>query len=93
MRLAMEEHGSGRQLVRFRTWPTFPRVILIILFTLAALGIFDLGARSWPGAVPMLLVAEALALRASMDAGAALAVIFKYIRQSRPGECEVRNEP
>ena len=92
MRLAMEEHGSGRQLVRFRTWPTFPRVILIILFTLAALGIFDLGARSWPGAVPMLLVAGALVLRASMDAGAALAVIFKYIHQSRPGECEVRND-
>ncbi len=93
MRLAIEEHGGGRQLVRFRTWPTFPRVILIILFTLAALGIFDLGARSWPGAVPMLLVAGALSLRSSMDAGAALAVIFKYIRQSRPGECEVRNEP
>ncbi|MGC8625002.1 MAG: glycosyltransferase [Phycisphaerae bacterium] len=92
MRLAIEEHGSGRQLVRFRTWPTFPRVILVILFTLVALGLFDLSARSWPGAVPMLLVAGALALRASMDAGAALAVIFKYIRHSRPGECELRND-
>ncbi len=92
MRLAIEEHGNGRQLVRLRTWPTFPRVILVILFTLVALGLFDLGARSWPGAIPMLAVAGAVALRVSMDAGAALAVIFKYIRQSRPGECEVRND-
>ena len=92
MRLAIEEHGNGRQLVRLRTWPTFPRVILVILFTLVALGLFDLGARSWPGAIPMLVVAGAVALRVSMDAGAALAVIFKYIRQSRPGECEVRND-
>ena len=92
MRLAIEEHGNGRQLVRLRTWPTFPRVILAILFTLVALGLFDLGARSWPGAIPMLVVAGAVALRVSMDAGAALAVIFKYIRQSRPGECEVRND-
>lgn len=92
MRMAIEEHGSGRQLVRLRTWPTFPRVIMAILFTLVALGLFDLGARSWPGAIPMLIVAGALALRVSMDAGAALAVIFKYIRHNRPGECEVRNE-
>ena len=51
-----------------------------------------LSARSWPGAIPMLVVAAALALRISMDAGAALAVIFKYMRQTRPGECEVRND-
>jgi hypothetical protein len=92
IRLVMEEHGNGRQLARLRTWPTVPRVILMILVTLIGLGIFDLSARSWPGAIPMLLVAGALALRVSMDAGAALAVIFKYIRQSRPGECEVRND-
>jgi GT2 family glycosyltransferase len=92
MRMAIEEHGSGRQLVRLRTWPTFPRVMMAILLTLIALGLFDLGARSWPGAIPMLIVAGVLALRVSMDAGAALAVIFKYIRRNRPGECEIRNE-
>ena len=92
IRLVMEEHGNGRQLARLRTWPTVPRVIWVILVTLIGLGLFDLSARSWPGAIPMLVVAAALALRISMDAGAALAVIFKYMRQTRPGECEVRND-
>ncbi len=92
MRMALEEHGHGRQLVRLRTWPTFPSVMLIILGTLTGLGLFDLGARSWPGAIPMLLVAAVLFLRMSMDAGAALATVCKSIRRDQPGETEIRND-
>ena len=92
MRMAIEEHGGGRQLVRLRSWPTFPRVIQVVLFLLVGLGLFDLFARSWPGAIPMLIVAGLLTLRVSMDAGAALAVVFKYINHPRPSEWEVREQ-
>ncbi len=91
IRMAIEEHGQGQQLVRLRTWPVFPRIYLGIVGVLAVLGHFDLVAQSWPGAIPMLILAVLMMLRASMDAGVALATVVVYVGRRRHRECEIRN--
>ncbi len=91
LRLAIEEHGGGKQLVRLRTWPVFPRIYLVVVTMLVVLGVFDLYAKSWPGAIPMLATGVVMMLRASMDAGGALATIFLFVGCHRDGECEVRS--
>ncbi len=91
LRMAIEEHGSGKQLVRLRTWPVFPQLYLVIICVLAVLGLFDLFAKGWPGAIPMLILAALMMLRGSMDAGGALSMIFMFVGRQREGECEVRS--
>ncbi len=60
MRLAVEEHGGGRQLVRFRCWPQFSRVGLALVLTLALLA--GAAALSDPWFVAAVLAASALLL-------------------------------
>jgi hypothetical protein len=40
MRMAVEEHGAGRQLVRFRLWPKlwYPGLVIAVLLTALSLG-------------------------------------------------------
>ncbi|OLE61571.1 MAG: glycosyl transferase, partial [Cyanobacteria bacterium 13_1_40CM_2_61_4] len=64
MRMAVEEHGAGRQLLRFRTWPRWSRVGLGLAFLFGALAVAAASATAWLGAI--LLAATALLLVAIM---------------------------
>ena len=92
VRMAIEEHGNGKQLVRWRSWPVFPKFYLACVLVLALLGLLNIGTRAWPGGVPLLFAAAILALRASMDAGGAMALLFNYVGRAAPGEIELRRE-
>jgi hypothetical protein len=76
-RMAIEEHGSGQQLVRFRSWPkvAFPALNLMLLFVLVA--IVAAISQVWLAATVLGSIGVMLAVRAFGDCAAAM-VSFLY---------------
>lgn len=78
--LAIEEHGGGRQLVRFRTWPrcSSPGVVVIAVFALLCGGAaLD---HAWVATAILGAVAAALALRMLWECSVATAAILNVVR-------------
>jgi len=71
--LTLEEHGQGRQMVRFRARPCYPPAVLVVFAVLAA-GALLAGLDGSLGAVVGLgTAALILALAAGRECGAAMA--------------------
>jgi hypothetical protein len=64
LRVAVEEHGAGRQFVRIRSWPRFSRIGAAVVFGLAALGVGAALDGAWAAAA--VLAGGALLIIASM---------------------------
>jgi hypothetical protein len=73
MRMAIEEHGAGRQLIRIRSWPRFSSLALFAMFLFAVLATFAATDQAWAASAILGFVAALLALRAFRDCGAAAA--------------------
>jgi O-antigen biosynthesis protein len=70
--MATEEHGGGRQLLRFRIRPWVPPVWLVLAaFSLAA-GVGAAAGGAWAVALPLGLAAALVATRALADSGRAI---------------------
>jgi hypothetical protein len=70
----VEEHGSGRQLCRFRAWPKIPPAALaffLSLVTFAGLAALD---HAWVAGASLGLAAGALGLLIYMDCAIAMSV-------------------
>ncbi len=76
VRMAVEEHGAGRQLVRLRAWPLPSPVVLTMALglLLLATGAAADGARA--AAAVLVVASAALMVRASNDCAAALAALY-----------------
>jgi hypothetical protein len=86
LRHTIEEHGAGRQLVRYRVWPRVSWLGLglpLLLGLLAALALHD-GAR--PVAVGLGLLAAALGAHALWECGCASGAIAHAAAAVRPAE-------
>jgi hypothetical protein len=70
--LAPEEHGAGRQLLRFRITPWVPPAWLVLGALSLALGVVAAIGGVWVAAVPLGLAAALVAARASLDSGRAI---------------------
>jgi hypothetical protein len=72
LRATVEEHGHGRQLLRFRIWPRWsPAVASVLgLFAVGALVAARIG--DLPSAALLLAAVGALALRSLQEVGAAV---------------------
>ena len=70
--LAPEEHGAGRQLLRFRIYPWVPPAWLVLAVLSLALGVLAATGGVWLAAVPLGLAAALVAARASLDSGRAI---------------------
>ena len=90
LRMGVEEHGAGKQLVRLRAVPIFPGLGLGILGILLAMGSIDLLDRGWLTALPVVVPAALIAVRMLWDAGAAMAVVRNAVALTRPGETLIR---
>jgi hypothetical protein len=78
--LAIEEHGGGKQLLRFRTWPrcSLPGVVVIALFaSLCGGAALD---HAWVASTILGAVAAALALRMLWECSVATAAILNIVR-------------
>jgi GT2 family glycosyltransferase len=80
LRLAIEEHGGGRQLVRFRSWPRCLSGGLALTVVPAVLSAGAAITRAW---VPGLILGVAsllVALRVSRDCAAATGALLRALR-------------
>ena len=77
--MACEDHGAGRQLVRFRTWPHWSLTGLgvVVIFGGLSLGAFLSGA--WTGAAILGLAALLVALRGAFECGAAIGAVTRAV--------------
>ena len=93
LRIAIEEHGAGRQLIRVRSWPSTPWTS-IFLGALAALAVV-LALTSDADAVTVLLGAFAAAVmaRVTYECGAATVTIRRALRRPFGAEIESPDRP
>jgi GT2 family glycosyltransferase len=96
LRMAVEEHGGGRQLVRFRSWPRPQPFVLTVLTLLAACAV-DTGLSRNGLAFGFLATSTLLvAFKVVRQCGAALAAIDNAGRRTgtkRRAEAPVREDP
>jgi hypothetical protein len=84
VRLGVEEHGAGRQMLRWRLWP---RVSAPALLTAALLALLAFGAsldRAWLAAALLGAAGGTLAWRVAGDCGRALAALERAVSGSEP---------
>ena len=81
MLMAIEEHGAGKQLVRFRSWPVWSLggLLLLLLFALLSTGAALDGA--WVASLILGAVALLLALRMLEECANALMNILHVLKQ------------
>ncbi len=89
MRMAVEEHGAGRQLVRTRSWPKYSRVGLALIVSFAALSAGAALAGTWIVSVILGAIAVLLAVSAMRDCATAAGVLARVL-DAQPPESEVR---
>jgi GT2 family glycosyltransferase len=78
-----EEHGAGKQLVRFRLWPRFsvPGFALILLLLAGAIGaVWD---QAWCAAAVLLLSAALPTCRMLQECAGAMATVQQALQQAR----------
>jgi GT2 family glycosyltransferase len=71
--LTIEEHGQGRQMVRFRAWPRFQPAILVLVTALATGALLALLDHALGTTVVLGAAAAALAVSSLLECGAAMA--------------------
>jgi hypothetical protein len=76
MRMAVEEHGAGRQQIRFRVWPRFSRVGLGLVAMLTALAVAAALDGTVAGAIVLGAGALAVALSMARDCATAMGVLL-----------------
>jgi hypothetical protein len=76
VRMGVEEHGAGRQLVRLRAWPRPSTPVLALAAGLLLLGAGAAADEAWAAAAVLAGAAGALLLRVSNDCASALAALY-----------------
>jgi hypothetical protein len=75
LRIAIEEHGAGRQLVRVRSWPTASGAAIVIGAMAVAVSVLALTSDADAMTIVLAAAAASLVLRLIYECGAATATI------------------
>ena len=78
-----EEHGAGKQLVRFRLWPKCSVPGLTLIFLLLAGAIGAVWGHAWSAAALLLLIAALPAYRMLQECAGAMATVQHALQQAR----------
>jgi GT2 family glycosyltransferase len=81
LRMAIEEHGGGRQLVRFRSWPRFSRFAPALVLAFGALGLGAGLAGAWIACAVFGAAAALLAFSSLKDCAAASGILQLALRE------------
>ena len=84
-RTVVEEHGAGKQMVRFRSWPRCTSLGIAMAGVLAFLGLVAVFNRAWAAGAILGAMALLIALRMFQECAVALAALARGIK-----ECELR---
>jgi GT2 family glycosyltransferase len=90
MRICMvaEDHGSGAQLIRFRTWPKFTSLTFPIILLLATLSTMSAIDKAWVPSIILGLLAFGSVISAFMDWASAMTTFPQVLKNS--GYVEVK---
>jgi GT2 family glycosyltransferase len=77
LRAALEEHGAGRQLLRFRVHPRPSAIAAALLILPVAVAMAAASASAWAAATALSALAGAAAARATLDCAVATAALRK----------------
>ena len=80
--MAVEEHGLGRQLVRFRTWPRCSSAAGVLTLLFAALATAAALDQAWVASAMLGVVTAMLALRLLQERAAATAAVLRALQGS-----------
>jgi len=80
VRMAVEEHGGGRQLMRFRSWPRPSVAGLVVALVLAFVAVAAGLDRAWPACVLLGVAAAVVLLRIAQECAAASAILTPVLR-------------
>lgn len=80
--MAVEEHGQGNQMVRFRVWPRWSRGGLALILLATLLSLLAIADQAWPMAVLFGAPALLFALRSLDDSASAMAGAQRAIKDS-----------
>lgn len=81
MHMVIEEHGSGRQLTRFRIWPRVNMLLLVLGCLFATLSILATIDQAWVASVILGLVSLGTIIYTCRNCGSALAAFLYALRQ------------
>jgi GT2 family glycosyltransferase len=79
--MAVEEHGLGRQLVRFRLWPRCSPAALVVTLLCAALAIGAALGQAWAVCAVLGLVSVMLGLRTFQECAAATGAALRALQE------------
>jgi hypothetical protein len=81
LRMVAEEHGQGRQLVRWRVLPKCSEIGLIVLSTLIAISVGAGTARAWTACATVTMMGLLLGLSVLQECEAATALALRAIQE------------
>jgi cellulose synthase/poly-beta-1,6-N-acetylglucosamine synthase-like glycosyltransferase len=93
LRMVNEEHGAGKQLVRFRLWPLCSPTMLVLTFLFVALCLGAALDQAWTASVILAGVVVLLVLHTLRQCAAATAAVLGTLRDLNEEEynaCEIR---
>jgi O-antigen biosynthesis protein len=94
LRMAVEEHGMGRQLVRFRVWPKFSALALVFVFLFCGLATGAALHRAWAGAAILAATVVILAARTLQDCAAATGtLVHPVLAEERAARLAANSAP
>jgi hypothetical protein len=86
LRLAVEEHGAGKQQLRWRIWPHVSSWMVVLMAVIAALVGGAVLDHAYVAAAVMSIAIGVMLLRMAVDCGLALGVVHAAIVQVKaPG--------
>jgi hypothetical protein len=82
MLMAVEDHGAGTQFVRFRSWPRFSRVAVVLTLVFALLSAEAVEDQAWSAAAILGTITVLLTLRTLYEYSGAAAVILRALKSA-----------
>src|SRR5207253_3626355 len=86
LRMAVEEHGAGKQLLRFRMWPKWSKPWLIASAVFATISLFALLDQAWTVSATLGLMGLLVLGRMCLGCATATAVILQVLSEERDKE-------
>jgi hypothetical protein len=86
--MAIEEHGAGKQLVRFRAWPRYPIAGVGAILLLGALSVGAAFDQAWFATALLGTGAAVLVLRQLRECAVATTAALR-VREELPGDAVV----
>ena len=84
IRTCVEEHGEGRQLIRFRIWPGVSGIVLLFVLALTVLGSWAAAAGAWAAGAALGSLAALATVRAMRECGMAVGVGLAALESMDP---------